>query len=152
MTFNKSFRARRANPEEILHRQIAGYLTLALPSEAWFSTFPAGGGGAIRGQRLKAAGLKAGVPDLLIVHQGRALFLELKAPEGTLSESQKTTIPAIERAGGKVSVCRTLEDVELALKQFGIEPRVKIQNGKIFDQNGLRLHTGKTAFVNFTPV
>jgi predicted oxidoreductase len=43
--------------------------------------------------RMKRLGLKAGIPDLIIVKphpDGRHIAIEMKAPGGRLSESQKT--------------------------------------------------------------
>ena len=78
----------------------AGEPPIALPEGFWFTTFPAGGGGKVRGAQLKAAGLKPGVPDILVcggyedishnVHQKDVLWLELKAKDGTLSQVQKS--------------------------------------------------------------
>ncbi len=43
-----------------------------------------------QGGRMKALGVRAGVPDLIIVWpNGRTVWIELKAPKGVLSPSQK---------------------------------------------------------------
>ena len=52
--------------------------------------------------RLKAAGVKAGVPDLLLlVPRGRyhGMACELKMPGGRLSPSQRTWLEALNRLG-----------------------------------------------------
>lgn len=61
---------RKANPEERLHRAVAAYLRVALQPPAIWSTFPAGGGGRIRGAKLKAMGLARGWPDILVLYPG----------------------------------------------------------------------------------
>lgn len=53
--------------ETSLHMNVAGYLDKHLAAPAWYTTFPAGGGGEFRGMILKGMGLKAGVPDILII-------------------------------------------------------------------------------------
>ena len=147
-----TFRSSRAHPEEKFHRDVAGYLDLALPDGCWYTTIGHGGGGEFRGIRLKAAGMKAGVPDILLISNSIALFIELKSNTGVLSDTQKETIPAIEKAGGRVKVCRTLEDVETALLAWNIQPKVRLTSGKITDPStGMRLHTGKTAWAQFRP-
>src|ERR1700682_4291340 len=86
-------KATRMHPEQALQIAAAEYLTRALPDYARFTAFPAGGGGRVRGARLKAMGLKGGVPDLLFWwrpyvarseawNEARWLFgaIELKAP------------------------------------------------------------------------
>ena len=54
----------------------------------------------------------AGMPDWLFVVDGRAVFVELKAPNGRLRPAQKVYHAIIERnACAPVFVCRTLDDV-----------------------------------------
>ena len=55
--------------------------------------------------RLKAEGVKAGVPDLTIVYDGMYYGLEVKkpatkTPKGYLSKQQKSMIKKIEASGG----------------------------------------------------
>lgn len=106
--------SRRA-PEQILQRQIAGYLGWALAEPAWFTSFPAGGGGEMRGMILKGTGLKSGVPDILIVHEGRLHGLELKSAKGVLSDAQKATHEALRRAGCLVAVIHSLDELRALL-------------------------------------
>jgi hypothetical protein len=100
----------RAAPEQALQRQVAAYLSWALAPPAWFTAFPAGGGGWTRGKILKGMGLKAGVPDIVIYYEGKAFFLELKAPKGVLSVTQKRTHDELRAAGCLVAVIRSLDD------------------------------------------
>lgn len=111
---------RRKNTEEQLHKAVAKYLAAGLGPGSWFTTFPAGGGGKIRGGKLKAMGLKPGVPDVLIIHQGRAYWIELKAEGGRLNDKQKALHPLLSEVGCCVAVCRSLEDVEESLREWGI--------------------------------
>ena len=104
--------------EADLHRQVCDYLGLALLPPAWFTTFPADG--ATRRGRI---GLKRGVPDILIVHEGRAYWIELKAAGGRVSANQGETILAIEAAGARAYVCRSLEDVVIGLRCWAIPIR-----------------------------
>ena len=113
-------------PEAALHRQVAQYLTVALPEDVYWSTIGHGGfrlPPATAGN-MKACGLKAGVPDVLIVHDGRAGFIELKAPKGTVSKAQGEAHEAIWKAGGAVAVCKSLDDVIGTLNAWGIRQRV----------------------------
>lgn len=105
----------RSQPEQRLQRQIVGYLSWALAPPAWFSSFPAGGGGEMRGMILKGMGLKPGVPDLLLVHDGRAYWAELKAPKGVVSDAQKATHEALQRAKCPVAVVRSLDEFRALL-------------------------------------
>ncbi len=101
--------------ELTLHKAVAQYLTAALPDNAWFTTFPLGGGGRLHGARIKAMGTRRGTPDVLVVIDGKAIFLELKSDKGSVSPAQRETIAALRRAGAAVFVCRSLADVHLNL-------------------------------------
>jgi hypothetical protein len=111
---------KRKAPEQSFQRQVATYLLWVLQPTAWFTSIGHGGGGALRGAILKGLGLKAGVPDILIVHRGRCLFLELKAPKGVVSEEQKIVHKLIASAGGCVAVVRTLDEVKQLLEIWGV--------------------------------
>lgn len=127
--------ARRRLTEAQLHRAVADYLAVALPESACFTTFPAGGGGKVRGAQLKSRGLRAGWPDVQVLYRfsypdtihPRSQFvgLELKTATGRLSPEQIECHAAIRRAGGLVFVCRSVEDVESFLSGLGIPLRAR---------------------------
>ena len=82
-------------------------------------------GGAIEGARLKMEGVKSGIPDLTIVHDGMYYGLEVKkpktlTPKGRLSKNQKEMIEKIEEHGGDVKVVYSVQDVIEALIDWGI--------------------------------
>ena len=127
--------------EDAFQCETASFLTSALPKPgAWFCHIPnAGKRSARTGAHYKRQGLVPGSPDIVIFHAGQAYCIELKARYGTLSDSQRIVIPEIEAAGVPVAVCRTLDEVELALIAWGIPlrqtleqfraPRLSIQAG-----------------------
>jgi hypothetical protein len=115
----------RQRPEDALHQQIAEFLRLALPPEVWWSTFPSGGGGAARGGKLKAMGLRAGVPDLLVLHEGRLFGIELKSAKGDVSAEQIDCHRDMVLAGARVAVCRSVDDVGFWLEKWGIPTRAR---------------------------
>ena len=118
---------RRKQPEQIFQRQVAKYLTLALPTpDAWFTTIPAGGGGKVRGAILKGMGYKAGTPDMLVIHESQIIWLELKSPRGSLTKAQGNCRNDLIWAGCDWALCRTLEDVERALRRFGVPLRASV--------------------------
>lgn len=110
--------------EQALHRDVSQLLGYALTSESIWTTFPAGGGGFLRGKFLKATGLRAGWPDIQIIYRGRFYGIELKGLKGTLSHEQRVCHKAIENAGGAVVVCRSMQDVLAALETWGIPTRI----------------------------
>lgn len=113
--------------EAILHQQVATYLTLAVRAPDFWTTFPAGGGGKARGGQLKARGLKAGVPDVLLIHggTGRAHWIELKTERGVVSPMQAEVGAALLGAGSPVAVCRSLDQVQDMLKHWGFELKAR---------------------------
>lgn len=121
-------RTRRA-PEQDLQKAVSQFLTLALthPQTFW-TAFPAGGGGKARGGQLKAMGLKAGVPDLLIIDRGRVLWIELKTDandaagtqRGKLSQAQKQAQEALRMAGCWIITCRSVDEVENVLRSWKV--------------------------------
>lgn len=101
------------------HIHIAKYLNAALGDRFFWTTIPAGGGGLIRGKQLKDKGYRAGVPDILLVKESRAYWIEIKVGKGTLSSKQKTLLPVLERNGMPTAVCRDIYEVEDVLKKWG---------------------------------
>ena len=100
--------------ESDIHKQVANYLDLTLPVSSVWSTIGHGGMPLHprTAARLKAQGLKPGIPDVLIVWQGRAIFVEIKRPGGRLSPAQKAMHERITSAGAVVTTCFSAEDVE----------------------------------------
>ena len=107
-------------PEQTFQMAVSQYLNAVLPAGAGHTAFPSGGGGAIRGSFLKAMGLRAGMPDVFVFHQGRAFGIELKAEHGRLSTVQRATIGELSTWGVPVAVCKTLDEVASALGMWGI--------------------------------
>lgn len=109
--------------EKALHQATAQFLSLALTPPDWFTTMPLGGGGKARGGQLKAAGTKAGTPDILIISRGRAYWIELKTKRGSLSEQQRLTAVELKNADCAWCVCRSVEEVEERLIAWGFNLR-----------------------------
>ena len=86
----------------------------------WFH--PANGGtrGKIEPVRFKAQGVVAGVPDLVIIREGRALFLELKTEKGLLSDAQRNAHAALAIAGAPVVTCYGLDHALKQLEAWGV--------------------------------
>ena len=115
--------------EAQLHRAVAAYLRLAIKPPAFFTTFPAGGGGKVRGGQLKAMGLLPGMPDLLVFWpieddmgnpEPAVLGIELKTTKGSISPQQKIVAKLFDGIGGDVAVCRSIDDVAKALALWAV--------------------------------
>lgn len=73
---------------------------------------------AIRAHRMKAEGLKPGVPDLFlpVARAGaHGLFLEMKTDTGRVNPAQAAWLAALEGQGYKVAVCRSFEEATRTL-------------------------------------
>jgi hypothetical protein len=80
---------------------------------------------ASEAKRFKAAGVKAGMPDLhlpvaRIVNGKRynSLYIEMKVGKNTLTKSQKEVIPKLKEAGNAVVVCYGSEEAQKALSEY----------------------------------
>ena len=113
-------------PEEALQRAVVTLLRAVCGPDVWWCAIPNGGYRTkAEAGIMVAMGQRAGAPDLLLVHAGRATFIELKAAKGDLSTAQKTTHPAIRAAGCPVYVCRSLDDVIAALHEAEVPTRAR---------------------------
>ena len=106
--------------------QVAICQYLDLRGVLYFSVPNGGQRNKIVAAKLKAEGAKAGVPDLCIIKDGMAFFLEIKRPKSTtggkgrLSPAQKEMIGRIEEAGGEVKVVYSVADVIEAMIDWQI--------------------------------
>jgi VRR-NUC domain-containing protein len=72
------------------------------------------------GTRLQRRGMRKGVPDLVILHSGRIMGLEVKSSGGTLSREQKEFRVEWERAGGIYAVLRSVEEGTALLEEWEV--------------------------------
>jgi hypothetical protein len=116
----------RLHPEDDLQRAVVEYLRWALPDDALAFHIPNGGLRHKRAAaRLAGLGLRAGMPDLCVVWRGLVLFIELKAPRGVLSAVQRQMKKRLEYCGCPIWVCRTVSQVEIVLRDFGLPLRAE---------------------------
>ncbi len=119
-------------PELSLHRAVAETLDrFAAPGVIWFHA-NANADSAKRGAQLKAMGVKAGVPDFVILSPTRknpTAFLELKAPKGVLSDAQTEFAMAVRCMGCRYEIARSIDEAVDYLTAFGaLEPgRVSVR-------------------------
>ena len=117
---------KRASPEHDLQRAVVDLLIkTAPPDAAWTAINPKPQKGAAQGAQMKRLGLAAGIPDIIIIRNGFTLWIELKAPGGTLSDAQKEMHRRLIQAhsvpvgpytrSGTVVVCKSIDEVRMAL-------------------------------------
>ncbi len=120
------------HPEQDFQITVAQYLDRALPREYAWTAIGHGGGGRVRGGILKAMGVKPGWSDIIILKPShifdlvRFIGLELKSERGALSQSQRDVRRLIKSVGGMIYVCRTMDEVEGALRAELIPLRARV--------------------------
>jgi hypothetical protein len=109
-------RQKKPSANELLQKAVIGYLAQALPPTAFFRLFPTGGGGVFHGLRMRDLGVREGFPNLLVLYDGCAYCIELRAG-GLLLPSQRDCYAALQDARVPVTVARSLEDVQRFLSE-----------------------------------
>ena len=69
---------------------------------------------------LKGLGVRAGVPDVIAVHQGRVYGLELKAEGGSATRKQREAIAVMEAAGASCCIAEGLDRALTCLETWGL--------------------------------
>ena len=118
---------RRGTPEADLQRAVVQALRFALPRTAIIQhcaneVTEAGPRGAKRQAILVGMGVHAGFAgfaDLMILCDGRVLFLGLKAPKGRLRPDQEAFRDAVQAQGFGWALVRSLDDALGALADHG---------------------------------
>lgn len=119
------FRKKRREPELQLQMVLIEQLKVHLKKDVLFTAFPAGGGGRVRGAKLKKAGLQAGWPDIQLIYKGQYYGLEVKTPQGRLSPSQSKLHQKLIKDGCKVAVVRSVKEMMETIIDWRLVRRYK---------------------------
>jgi hypothetical protein len=112
---------RRRRPEDTLQRAVLEHLRLRGPRTAYW--FHVGNGGfrtPVEGAILKSLGVRAGVPDLIIIHDGKTYGLELKADGNKPTKLQIEAQDAMRAAGAEVAVATGIDQAVTQLECWGL--------------------------------
>lgn len=120
---------RRGTPEADLQRAVVVALRFALPKGAIVhhcanEVTETGPRGARRQAILVGMGVFPGFADLIVLCDGRVLFLELKSAKGRLSPAQEGFRNAVLALGFDWALVRNLDDALGALADHGFTTRV----------------------------
>jgi hypothetical protein len=108
-------------PEQIIQTTLVQHLRLRAPKDCfWFHVPNQGKRTPYMGKIMKDLGVRAGVPDLMFIHDGKAFGLELKADKGVPTESQQAALDAISAAGGHACAARGLDRAIAVLESWGL--------------------------------
>lgn len=123
--FFQGKKSRRKSPEEDLHRTCFEWVVLMQRSQPvlkWMIHVPNGGKRPMgEAGKLKAMGVKPGVPDLLIPKASGSwmgLAIELKSPVGRLSDPQREWLAELAGEGYLCSVCRSFGEFESVTNRY----------------------------------
>ena len=119
----------RRTPEADLQRAVVVALRFALPKGAIIhhcvnEVTEAGPRGAKRQAILVGMGVHPGFADVIVLCDGRVLFLELKSLKGRLSPAQEAFRDATLAQGFGWALVRSLDDALGALADHGFTSRV----------------------------
>jgi hypothetical protein len=108
-------------PEQAIQRSVFAHIRArAYPSVFAFAVPNGGYRRKTEAAILKGMGVRAGVPDLILIHGGEVFCLELKSERGRATAVQRETIIAMEAAGAHVCVATGLDEALTALEQWGL--------------------------------
>jgi len=99
---------------------------LAAPNVVWWHTANERKTSKKEGALLKRLGVKAGVPDFIILAPDRVRFLEVKRPGKYLSPAQRDMEAALERIGLDVTVVRSIDGAISHLEEWGVIRKARV--------------------------
>jgi hypothetical protein len=102
-------------PEDEVQKGVVDQLKVrAAEGVVWWHTPNGGKMNPRTGARLKRLGVLAGFPDLAAVKDGELYCMELKAPNGRVTDAQRDVLSRLEKAGAYTSIC------------FGLDPAIRV--------------------------
>jgi hypothetical protein len=122
---------RRSTPEADAQRAIVQALRFALPRDAIVhhcvnEVTEAGPRGVKRQSILVGMGVHPGFADLIVISDGRALFLEVKSATGRLRKSQEVFRDTVCAQSFGWALVRSVDDALGALADHGFTSRVQL--------------------------
>jgi hypothetical protein len=112
---------RRDNPEARLQKTILQHLKIAgVPDLIYFHPANEGRRSVVTGAHLKALGMLPGVADLVIIRDGKAHFMEVKAEKGRLSDAQKEFAVLAVKAGAEWAVVHSIAEAITVLRDWQV--------------------------------
>ena len=96
--------------EQQIQKAVFGHLRArAVPGAFFWHPFSGGFRKPKEAAIFKGLGAIAGLPDVMVLHQGQLYSIELKTETGRPTETQLCVLDAIRAAGGHAVVCNGLD-------------------------------------------
>lgn len=120
---------KRGTPEADIQRAIVSLLRAVLPKgsivhHAANEIASGGRDGHVRQAILVGMGVHAGFADLLVLSQGKVMFLEVKSSTGRLRPAQEAFRDAVTQQGFGWALVRSVDDAVGALRAHGFATRI----------------------------
>lgn len=106
--------------EQGIHQAVVSHLRARAEPCFWWHTPNEGKRGFVNAAHLKAMGMTAGVPDLLILKDGSLYAIEFKAPGGRLTLSQRLVLDRLRDCGAMAVVAFSVDEALVTLEYWGI--------------------------------
>ena len=112
---------RRARPEQLIQKAVFDHLRQRGRPGVFAFHVPNGGyRKPIEAAIMKGLGVRAGVPDIIAIHQGRVYGLELKADGGRATPKQLQAVADMEAAGAYCCIAEGLDRALAVLESWGL--------------------------------
>lgn len=112
---------RQSRPEDIIQRAVFQHLRArGAPGMVVWHTPNGGKRKPIEAAIFRGLGVRAGVSDIIAVHQSRTYALELKAEGGRPTETQLEFLADMERAGAFTAIAEGLDQALATLEAWGL--------------------------------
>jgi hypothetical protein len=107
--------------EHQLQAALCKYLAVAAVADVYWFAIPNGDLRHVRvGARLKAQGVKPGVPDICVMMPaGRTKWLELKTAKGRQSPEQQGFEARCQRLGHSYALAHSFDEAVASLREWG---------------------------------
>jgi hypothetical protein len=131
---------RRARPEQQIQKAVFDHLKWRV-APGVFAFHPANGGfrKPIEAAILKSIGVRAGVPDIIAIRDGRCFALELKAAGGRLTPAQRECHEHLVAAGAEVATATGIDEAIRQLTSWGLlRPDASNQTANLFSRASRR--------------
>jgi hypothetical protein len=102
--------------EDDIQREIVRAFRLFYPQSIIFACPNGGSRNAREGANLKRSGVLAGVSDLIVIHNRKCLFIEVKKPKGKQTDNQLEFEEKVKQQGFEYHVVYSTNDLLKIIK------------------------------------
>ena len=107
--------------EQTVQRAVCQHLRQrGAPDLVWFHVPNGGRRSPVEAAIFNGLGVRAGVSDLILLHDGRAFALELKTERGRPTAAQVNFISEFRGAGGEATIANSLDQALRTLEAWGL--------------------------------